>query len=244
VTIVGRTVLVTGAARRLGRAIAEHLAANGARVAVHYRGSAADAAEVVAGIRARGGEAEAFAADLADAAAVARLADAVAARFGAVDALVNNASVFYPVSFDDVGEREWDDNLAVNLKAPYLLSLRLGRAMRTRGSGKIVNVTDSMADRPHPTYLPYGVAKAGLVALTRGLARAFAPEVQVNAVAPGPILPPEGASAELIARLRARTPAGRFGEPADVAAAVLYLIEASAFVTGTVITVDGGRQVV
>jgi pteridine reductase len=234
---------VTGAARRVGRVIAARLATQGARVAVHYGRAADDAVTLVAEVRAAGGTAEAFAADLADSAAVAALADRVEARLGPVDVLVNNASVFYPTPLDSLGEHEWDDTLAVNLKAPYLLSLRLGRAMRARGAGKIVNIGDAGVTRPYRDHLPYCVSKAGVVALTQGMARTLAPAVQVNCVAPGPILPPSGASAEEAARIVARTPLGRFGGADAVAAAVLFLIDDD-FVTGTTIVVDGGRSLV
>ena len=237
----GRTALVTGAARRIGRAIATALAARGARVAVHYGRSAADAERLVAEVRAAGGVAETFAADLADAGAVLALADQATARLGPVDVLVNNASVFYPTPLADLGEREWDDNLDVNLKAPYLLSLHLGRAMRERGAGKIVNIGDAGAERPYRDYLPYCVSKAALATLTRGLAKMLAPAVQVNCVAPGPILPPAAASPEEQARIMRRTPLGRFGGPEEIVGAVLYLL-ASDFVTGTTIAVDGGRS--
>jgi pteridine reductase len=239
--VAGRTALVTGAARRLGRAIAEDLASRGARVAVHYRSSAAEAADVVDGIRARGGTAERFAADLADPATVGPLVAAVEQRLGPVDVLVNNASVFYRTPIDTVGEREWDDVMTVNLKVPYLLALTIGRAMQARGAGKIVNLTDIAVDRPYADYLPYSVSKAGLAALTRALAIALAPAVQVNSVAPGPVLEPIDATPDSVAALVRRTPLGRFGSAADVAAAVRFLIEGSDFVTGTTIAVDGGR---
>ena len=239
--LAGRTVLVTGAARRLGRAIAEDLASRGARLAVHYRSSAAEAEEVIAGIRARGGFAEGFAADLADPAAAERLAAAVVERLGPVDVLVNNASVFYRTPVETLGAAEWDAVLTVNLRAPYLLAVTLGRAMRARGAGKIVNLADIAADRPHPGYLPYNVSKAGIVALTRSLARELAPEVQVNCVAPGPVLQAIDANPETTAAVLKRTPLGRLGSAADVAAAVRFLLEASDFVTGTTVVVDGGR---
>jgi NAD(P)-dependent dehydrogenase (short-subunit alcohol dehydrogenase family) len=237
----GRTVLVTGAARRLGRAIAEDLAGRGARVAVHYRTSTAEAEAVVAGIRTRGGIAESFAADLGEAGAPEDLAHAVVAGLGPVDILVNNASVFFRTPIETLGEGEWDRVMTVNLKAPYLLSLTLGRAMRTRGAGKIVNLADIAAERPYQDYLPYSVSKAGIVALTRGLARELAPAVQVNCVAPGPVLEPIDATPESNAAILGRTPLGRFGSAADVAAAVRFLIEGSDFVTGTTVVVDGGR---
>ena len=239
----GRVALVTGAARRLGRAIAEGLAARGARVAVHYGRSADEAAAVVAGIRAAGGDAAAFAADLAVTAEVERLADTVSAQLGQVDVLVNSASVFYRTPIDTVGVDEWQENLAVNLTAPYVLSLRLGRAMRARGAGKIVNIGDADAERPYRDYVPYAVSKAGLVALTRGLAKALAPEVQVNCVAPGPILMPAGSDEEERARILARTPLRRFGDPDDIVAAVLFLVEQGDFITGATLPVDGGRGI-
>jgi NAD(P)-dependent dehydrogenase (short-subunit alcohol dehydrogenase family) len=237
----GRTALVTGAARRLGRAIAEDLAAAGARVAVHHHTSTTDAETVVAGIRARGGTAERFAADLGDPAAIAPLVAAVVERLGPVDVLVNNASVFYRTPIDTVGEAEWDAVMTVNLKAPYLLSLAVGRGMRARGEGKIVNLADVAVDRPHPGYLPYNVSKAGIVALTRSLARELAPAVQVNCIAPGPVLEAIDGTPETTAAVLRRTPLGRLGSAADVAAAVRFLLEGSDFVTGTTVVVDGGR---
>jgi pteridine reductase len=232
---------VTGAARRLGRAIAEDLASRGARLAIHYRSSTAEADEVVAGIRARGGTAEAFAADLADPAAPERLTAAVEKRLGPVDVLVNNASVFYRTPVETLGAAEWDTVMTVNLRAPYLLAVTLGRAMRARGAGKIVSLADVAAERPHPGYLPYNVSKAGIVALTRSLARELAPEVQVNCVAPGPVLEAIDATAESTAAVLKRTPLGRLGSAADIAAAVRFLLEGSDFVTGTTVVVDGGR---
>ncbi|MCC6848248.1 MAG: SDR family oxidoreductase [Deltaproteobacteria bacterium] len=237
----GRTALVTGAARRLGRAIAEDLAAAGARVAVCHRTSTAEAQAVIAGIRARGGVAEAFTADLADPGAVERLAADVTDRMGPVDVLVNNASVFYPTPLDTLDVEAWDAVMAVNLTAPFLLALLLGRAMRARGAGKIVNLADIAAERPHPGYLPYGISKAGIVALTRGLALELAPAVQVNCVAPGPILAPIDATPASTAALVRGTPLGRLGDARDVAAAVRFLVTGSDFVTGTTVVVDGGR---
>jgi NAD(P)-dependent dehydrogenase (short-subunit alcohol dehydrogenase family) len=242
VNLEGRTALVTGAARRLGRATALRLAARGARVAVHYGRSAAEAEAVAAEIRAGGGTAVTVAADLADPGAVIGLGEAVTAALGPVDVLVNNASRYVRTPLAHLDEAEWDAHLDVNLKAPYLLAVTLGRSMVARGSGKIVNIADIAARRPFRHYLPYSVSKAGLVALTRGLARELAPAVQVNCVVPGPVLPPEGTSEEARARILARTPLGRFGAPDDVAGAVLWLVEEGDFVTGSTLVVDGGRD--
>ena len=239
--LTGRTALVTGAALRVGRTIAMRLAARGARVAVHYGRSAAAASALVAELRAGGGAGEAFAADLTDAGAVVALAERVTAQLGPVDVLVNNASIYERTPFAELDVRAWDRHLAVNLRAPYLLALHLGRAMRAREAGKIVNIGDAGARRPYRDYLPYSVSKAAVIALTEGLAMELAPAVQVNCVAPGPILPPSGASTADEARILARTPLARFGGPDAVAAAVLYLLDAD-FVTGTTIVVDGGRS--
>jgi pteridine reductase len=237
----GRTALVTGAALRVGRTIALRLAERGARVAVHYGRSAAAATVLVAELRAAGGTAEPFATDLTDAAAVVALAERVTAQLGPVDVLVNNASIYERTPLAGLDASAWDRHLAVNLTAPYLLSLHLGRAMHARGAGKIVSIGDAGTERPYRGYLPYSVSKAAVMALTRGLAMELAPAVQVNCVAPGPILPPSGASPKDEARILARTPLGRFGGPDAVAAAVLYLLDAD-FVTGTTIVVDGGRS--
>ncbi|MCC6767054.1 MAG: SDR family oxidoreductase [Deltaproteobacteria bacterium] len=239
--LAGRTALVTGAARRLGRAIAEDLADGGARVAVCHRTSTSEAEAVIAGIRAAGGTAEGFTADLADPRAVERLAADVTDRMGPVDVLVNNASVFYRTPLETLDVEAWDAVMAVNLKAPYLLSLLLGRAMRARGTGKIVNLADIAAERPYPGYLPYSVSKAGIVALTRALALDLAPAVQVNCVAPGPVLEAIDGTPAATAAIVRRTPLGRLGDARDVAAAVRFLVAGSDFVTGTTVVVDGGR---
>jgi pteridine reductase len=236
----GRWALVTGGARRVGRAIVRALAAGGAHVVVHHRTSTGEAAEVLAEVRAGGGEAIGLRADLADADAVRALAEEAEARTGGIAVLVNSASNYLRTPWSDLDERLWDLSLAVNLKAPYLLSLRLGEAMRARGEGAIVNLVDWSSERPYPSYLPYSVSKAGLTCLTRAVARELAPQVRVNAVAPGPVLLPEGTSASQAEAIRRATPLG-LGTPEAVARAVRFLVEDATFTTGTVLHVDGGR---
>jgi NAD(P)-dependent dehydrogenase (short-subunit alcohol dehydrogenase family) len=239
----GRWALVTGAAKRVGRAIALELAARGANIVVHYNTSAAQAEETAQEIRARGVEALALGAELSDGSAVLALARAAEERTGGVHVLVNNASNYLRVPFDDLTEAVWDASLDVNLKAPFLLAWALGRAMRGRGEGRIVNLADWAGERPYNDYLPYCVSKAGVICLTKALAKALAPEVQVNAVAPGPVLPPdELGPAERQAIVRA-TPLRRFGTPDDVARCVRFLVEEAEFSTGAVFLVDGGRLV-
>lgn len=240
--LAGRTALVTGAARRIGKAIAMALGKEGARVAVHYRSSAVEARAVVRRLRALGAEAAAFRADLADPAAVPALVAEVASALGPPTLLVNSASE-YPRSFLRSASLDaFERVLRVNLTAPFLLCREVIPHMRRAGSGKIVNLGDVDTDRPRPGYGPYTISKAGLHALTLALATELAPLIQVNAVAPGAILPPEGASRRLIAAIIARTPARSLGDPGDVASAVLYLLSASRFVTGHILAVDGGRS--
>jgi len=238
----GSVALVTGAAKRLGRAVAIRLARGGCRVAVHYRSSRKEAEEVVRAIRAAGGEARAFRADLAWRAAPARLAAAVERGLGPVAVLVNGAAVFGPTDLALHGARDLEDHWAVNARAPFLLALALAPGMARRGCGKIVNVGDIHGETPLGGHAPYSVSKAALHAMTRALARDLAPAIQVNAVAPGAILLPEGAAPGLERRLVRRIPAGRLGTPEEVAEAVAFLVEGPDFVTGEVIRVDGGRH--
>jgi len=242
-TLAGQWALVTGAAKRVGRSIALELARRGASVLVHYNASAAEALAVVDEVRALGCDAAALQADLGDSGAVRTLAAAALARAGTVDILVNSASNYIRVAFDALDESVWDRSLDVNLKAPYLLSVALGQAMRRRGSGSIVNVVDWAAERPYRDFLPYCVSKAGLVCLTKALARELAPSVRVNAVAPGPVLLPEDMSPEEIAAVVRATPLARIGRPEDVAACVAFLVADAPFSTGAVFHVDGGRAI-
>jgi pteridine reductase len=239
----GRWALVTGAARRVGRSIALALAERGANVVVHYNSSVDEARRTVDAIQALGVRAIAVQAELSRADDVARLAREAEERGGPIDVLVNNASNYLRVPFDQLTEAVWDASLDVNLKAPFLLAWHLGRAMKVRGHGRIVNLADWAGERPYNDYLPYCVAKAGVICLTKALAKALAPEVMVNAVAPGPVLPPEDlGEAERQGIVRA-TPLKRFGTPDDVARCVRFLAEEAGFSTGAVFLVDGGRLI-
>jgi NAD(P)-dependent dehydrogenase (short-subunit alcohol dehydrogenase family) len=237
----GRVVLVTGAAVRVGREIARAVAARGADVVVHYRSSVEEAEGLAREIAGLGVRAVTVRADLERAAEVRRLVTDALAAMGRIDVLVNNAAIFPRTPLLEVTEEEWDRTLAVNLKAPFLCAQAIAPHMLERGSGKIVNLADVAAFRPWPNYLPYSISKAGIVTLTQTLARALAPAVQVNAVAPGAILFPDDWDAERRERLLAQIPMKRTGEPADIARTVLFLLEGSDYITGAVIPVDGGR---
>jgi len=237
VDLDGRTALVTGGARRIGRAICLALASKGVRVAIHFRSSEADARDLAeqcpGSIVLR--------ADLADAADRARLLPLAAEQIGRLDFLVNNASAYESAPLAEIDEASFERTLAVNLKAPFFLARDAGLAMRAAGGGAIVNITDWGIDRPYPDRIPYFAAKAGLAAVTKGLARALAPEVRVNAVAPGPILLADGAGGAALAAVERATPLGRLGGPDAVATAVLFLLDHD-FMTGETVRVDGGRS--
>jgi len=242
VELAGRVALVTGAGRRVGRAIAEGLAAVGCDVAVHLHGSAAGAQDTIAAIRGLGRRAEAFPADLRDAVAARALADRVVAVFGRLDILVNSAAIMVRQTIADVTPESWDATLDLNLRAGFFVAQGAVPHLR-RTKGRIVNLADVAGLEPWPAYVPHCVSKAGVVMLTKGLARALAPEITVNAIAPGAVLLPDDWDAATRKHFEETTPLGRLGSPADVVQAVRYLVESADYVTGTVLVVDGGRTI-
>ena len=239
--LAGRVAIVTGAGRRVGRALAVALGARGMRVVVHYAGSADGARETARLIQAAGGAATIVQADLRDVKAAEGLIDGVVEREGELFALVNSAAVMVRTPVGETTQAQWDDMFALNVRAPYFLSQRAAPALRA-ARGAIVNIADLAAFETWPAYVPHTITKAAIVQMTRGLAHALAPEVRVNAVAPGVALLPEGWSEADAEHLRRTTPLQRLGTPEEVAQAVVYLLEAD-FVTGEVIRVDGGRHV-
>jgi len=239
----GKTVLVTGAAKRVGREIALALARRGANIALHYNTSQAEAEKTAGDIRALGVRVELFQAELAEDSAIESMVSGVLAKFGRLDGLVNNAAVFFKTPFDTLTADDWDRTMSVNLRAVFLCSVHAGRAMLEGDGGVIVSIADWAGERPYRDYVPYCVSKAGVIALTKGLAKTLAPKIRVNCIGPGPVLTPADLSAEEAAEIMARTPMKRHGSPADVAAAVVYLFEGSDFITGTFLPVDGGRMI-
>ena len=240
----GKTALVTGAAKRVGRAIALGLARRGANIVVHYRGSAADARRTVAEIKSLGVDALAVRADQSNARQVRSAVAHAIKHFGAIDVLVASAAVYKKTPFDTLTEVDWDFHIDANLKGPFLFTLEVGRQMKRRGrAGKIILFADWAAIRPYADYLPYCVSKAGVICLAKSLAKALAPRIQVNAIAPGPVLlPPDISPRERRAIINA-TLVKRLGEPQDVVNAVLFLIEGGDFITGHTLVVDGGRLI-
>lgn len=242
--LAGKSALVTGAARRVGAAIARALHAAGASLVLHYRSSAEEAAALAQELNGlRRGSATATQCDLLEAAAVTQLAHTAAAAFGGLDILVNNASSFYPTPLGDIDEDDWNDLIGTNLKAPLFLAQAAAAGLRERG-GLIINLTDIHGVRPMRRHPVYCVAKAGLIMLTKSLARELGPQVRVNAIAPGPVMWPEdGVDAALRDEIIARTALKRTGSPEDVARAVLFFASEAPFVTGQILAVDGGRSI-
>jgi pteridine reductase len=237
----GRVALVTGAGRRLGREIAIALGARGMHVGVHYHASESDARKSVQLIQEAGGEADIVRADLASPKSPPQIIEWVVSRFGALDILVNSAAVMERTPFGEVTADAWDAMFALNLRAPFLLSQAAAPRLRER-RGAIVNIADLAAFETWPGYIPHGISKAGIVYLTRALARTLAPDVRVNGIAPGVVLLPEGWSDDAARRLADTTPVGHNGSPLDVTRTLLFLLE-SDYVTGETIIVDGGRHV-
>ena len=235
----GQVALVTGAGKRLGRAVALRLAAEGADVAVHYGKSAAEAREVVAEIEKRGRRGAAFSAELTNVAAIQKLVADAAAHFGRLDILINAAANFLQTKFGVTSEASWDASLDTNLKAPFFLAQAAAPHLAKSGRGVVVNFADIGGMLGWREFLPHSVSKAGVILMTRILAKELAPRVRVNAIAPGTITMP-GDPPEWQRDFIRRAPLQRTGTPEDIADAVMFLIGAE-FVTGHVLVVDGGR---
>jgi len=243
--VQGKVVLITGGAKRVGAAICRRMHAAGANLMLHYRASAGEARLLQSELNGTRADSVALIqADLLDLKAMPSLVEQTVQRFGRLDALVNNASSFYASPIGDITAAVWDDLMGTNLRAPLFLAQAAAPALR-RSQGAIVNIADIHADRPLKNYVVYSVAKSGLVALTRSLARELAPEVRVNAVAPGPILWPDDATFDEVSRQRiiSHTLLKREGTPDDIAKAVHFLLAEATYMTGETINVDGGRHI-
>jgi NAD(P)-dependent dehydrogenase (short-subunit alcohol dehydrogenase family) len=241
--LAGQVALVTGGAVRVGRAIALALAADGADVAIGYRRSSAAARATVAELEAQGARAVAIRADLGAPREARRLVDETVRRLGHLDVLVNNAAIFLRTPLATTSPAQFDRIIGVNLRGPFFCAQAAARVMRRRG-GRIVNIADIGAVRAWPAYIPYGIAKAGVVMLTKSLAAALAPRIQVNAVGPGVVLLPAGFPRVSGRRLAAQIPMGRHGQPTDVAEAVRFFATCPEFITGQVLFVDGGASAI
>lgn len=242
----GKTVLITGGGKRVGAAICRLLHCEGANLMVHYRSSVQQARALQEELNAiRADSVALIQGDLLKTSSFPNMVATTIETFGSLDVLVNNASSFYPTAVGDITEANWDDLVGTNLKAPLFLAQAAAAELRRR-RGCIVNIADIHAERPMKSYVVYSLAKAGVVGLTRSLARELGPEVRVNAVSPGPILWPDDETLfDEVSRQRiiSHTILKQPGEPEDIARAVRYLVSDAGYVTGQVITVDGGRSV-
>lgn len=244
-SLTGKTALITGAARRVGAAIARELHGAGANLAIHYRRSREDAEALAQELNtARAGSAATVQADLMDVARLPALVEFAVRSFGTLDVLVNNASTFYPTKIGEITPEAFDDLIGSNLRAPLFLSQAAAPALR-KSRGLILNIVDIHALRPLRHYTTYCAAKAGLHMLTRSLAKELGPEVRVNGISPGPVLWPEGNGADKAMRDKVieRTILKRMGSPEDIARTALFFAADAPFVTGQILAVDGGRSV-
>ncbi len=238
-----QVVLVTGAGKRIGRAIALTLGRAGASVVVHYHRSKREAEATAREIRAMGVESMAVRADVSRPAQVQAMFRAVDKRFGRLDLLVNNAGVFFPGRWDKLNERDWDRILGANLKGPFFCAQAAARVMLRGQGGHIINISSLGGLQAWPGYMHYCASKAALIMLTRCLAKALAPHIRVNSVAPGTILFPGEERDPQIKKLIRATPLQTAGRAEDIASAVLYLATSAEFINGQILAVDGGKSI-
>lgn len=239
----GKVALVTGAAMRVGREIAIALAEQGMHIAVHYRSSAGPALDTVDRIQKLGVEAESIQADLDELRQVEQLIESVRERWGRLDVLVNSAAIFPRTPWDEIDETVWEQTLRTNLKAPFFTAWHAASLMQENGGGKIIFIADWAGFRPYRNYLPYVVSKGGVITMTKAMAKELAPDIAVNAIAPGPVMLPPDFSDEDANKIVDETLLKRLGSPQDIAQSVVYLVAMTDFVTGHVMVVDGGRLI-
>lgn len=240
--ISGKVALITGSSKRVGRETAVELARRGARIAIHYRSDEPGAKETLRLVREAGGSGEVFQAELTDIAAVERMFSDLETRMKALHILVNNASVFDPGTLDQSTPELWNAQMDSNAMAPFFVAQRAAGLLCLQPQGKIVNLVDVAGETIWPGYLAYSVSKAALIAVNRGLAKALAPDIQVNAIAPGPVLFPEHYTQDQKHLAIERTLLKRAGSPRDIVNAIVFLLE-NDYITGEVLHVDGGRHI-
>ncbi len=241
--IENKVIVITGGAVRVGREISLSLAERGAAIFCHYHSSGTAAESLAREIISTKGKIHLFQGDLSNLATIKRLVKEALSVFGKIDVLINNAAIFFKAPLGTVTEAQWEQFQNLNLKQVFFLSQEVSRHMLQRKQGKIINIGDAGAQAVFPGYIPYSISKAGVIALTKGLAKALAPHVQVNCVNPGPVMIPDEMSQEERRYAVEQTLLKREGTPEDVAKTVRFLIDGSDYITGAVIPVDGGRHI-
>lgn len=235
--IAGKIALVTGGAVRIGEIISRTLAKRGAKLAIHYCHSGKEASKLSQ-------IGEIFKADLNEYAEIKKLVCAVEKKLGSIDILINNAGIFEKSPFFEMTEEDWDRHMNINLKASYLLSKLVAKSMLKKRYGKIINIVADADEKPHINYLAYSVSKAALIGLTKALGKELAPHIQVNAISLGAILPPKEMTSKQKKLVAEKTLLKRWGDPEEIANAVLFLIEGTDYATGSTVTINGGRTLV
>ncbi|MEE8423407.1 MAG: SDR family oxidoreductase [Thermodesulfobacteriota bacterium] len=238
----GKVILVTGGAKRLGRAISLGLAQKGARMAIHYNRSGEEAKDTLKAITDKGGEGCLFPADLIGEKEVFKVIQNVSSYFGTVDILINNAAIFEEGSFFTTTSENWDRHFNINLKAPFLLSQKFAEQVSENGAGKIIHITDFRGVKPGVEHFAYTIAKSALITMTKSMAKVLAPRITVNALALGAILSPEGTGEDYFEQKIKKIPLKRSGEPSDVVSAIQFLLEGADFITGATLIIDGGEH--
>lgn len=237
----GKNILITGAAKRLGRELARAFAESGSNIAIHYNKSKEEALALAEEIFSMGRRAVTVKANIEKPKEITRAVSKAYEELGVLDVLINNAAIFYPTPVDEIKDKDWDHFLSVNLKAPFFFSREFA-ALQGGGLKKIINISDSYALSPAKDYIPYGVSKAGIITLTKGLAKAYAPKILVNSICPGPVLPPEGADEKAQQRAISNTLLKREGSGSDITKTAIFIAE-NDYITGQAIYVDGGRNI-
>lgn len=242
--IKNKVSIVTGGAKRVGKAICKALAERGSNVVIHFNQSEDEAQETVDEIKAAYPvDAICLKADISNSDDIGKMIQRTKESFKRVDILVNNAAIFFKTPFIEIREENWDTIVDTNLKGPFLCAKAVAEEMIKQGQGKIINISDIGGIKPWADYIPYCVSKAGLVTLTQGLAKALAPTIQVNCIAPGEVLFPEDYVEDDVAKTRSKILLKKLGSPEDIARTVIFLIEGSDFITGATVVVDGGRLI-
>ncbi len=235
-----KTVLITGAAKRLGKEMARAFANQKARVLIHYHHSETEAKALAEELKTDGVKTEVYQADLLNHTELERMSEEILKKENGIDILINSASLFFPTPFESITEKHWDDFYSIHVKAPFFLAQAFAPEMKRRGEGRIINIADWNGLRPYKEYLPYSVSKGALITMTQGLAKILAPEILVNAICPGPVLPGEKATEAHKKEVAEKTLLKRWGSPDDIAKTALFLAQTD-YITGHYHLVDGGE---